>query len=260
MTRNYPMVKDVMGEPTDHPHHRSLWFAHGSVSGKDFWLDKPSAGMVKSTKEPETSIYAGHADLFTNNDWLTAEGEEIARDQTLIRFSHYSDKSRVIDYIVHFYTPTNKPVIFGDTKEGTMAIRTRPALNLKGEGAPGKAINSEGDKDFAVWGKRAKWVAYWGQIDGKTCGVAIFDSPDNLRHPTWWHARDYGLVAANPFGIHDFEKKKKGTGDYTLEANKELTFRYRFVFFEGTPAEADIAGKYEFWSEPKVPENEKEKE
>jgi hypothetical protein len=143
-----------------------------------------------------------------------------------------------------------------------MAIRLHPALRLKGKVATGHCINSEGDKDKDCWGKRAKWVAYWGVIDGKTCGVAVFDHPTNLRHPTWWHARDYGLVAANPFGITDFEKgkHKRGAGDYTLKQGETLDLRYRFVFFAGTAEQAKIGEKYEQWVKETTEEDSPEKE
>jgi len=192
----------------------------------------------------------------------------IAPDETVLLnsiqqygFQNLDEETRVVDVTVDM-TPGEDagPVTFGDTKEGTMAIRTHPALRLVGEHATGRAINSEGDSDRDLWGKRAKWVAYWGTIDGEVCGVAIFDHPENLRHPTWWHARDYGLIAANPFGVHDFENAEPGTGDYTLEWGETLTLRYRFVFFAGDAEEADIAGKYEQWveettqDEPQKPE------
>src|SRR5688500_8483917 len=35
LTRNFPM-KEIGGEDHDHPHHRSLWFAHSDVNGVDF--------------------------------------------------------------------------------------------------------------------------------------------------------------------------------------------------------------------------------
>ncbi|MFV1981078.1 MAG: DUF6807 family protein, partial [Rhodothermia bacterium] len=141
-------------------------------------------------------------------------------------------------------------VTFGDTKEGMMGIRTNPLLRLTNDKkrgchtVAGQCMNSEGIEGRDIWGKRAAWVSYWAPFDGRTLGIAIFDHPSNLRHPTWWHARTYGLVAANPFGIHDFEKKPAGTGDFTLEAGKSLAFRYRFLFHQGDAREADIAGEY----------------
>ena len=88
-----------------------------------------------------------------------------------------------------------------------------------------------------------------GKIDGKTVGVAIFDHPKNPRHSTWWHARDYGLVAANPFGVSYFEGKKRGTGDMLMKPGSKVTFRYRFVFHEGDAKTANIASQYKFYKD-----------
>lgn len=135
-----------------------------------------------------------------------------------------------------------------------MGIRTNPNLRLKAtpkngnHTAGGHSINSEGVKDREMWGKRAAWVDYWGDIDGQLTGVAIFDHPQNPRHPTWWHARDYGLVAANPFGVNHFENKPDGTGDMTLKSGEEMTFRYRFLFHPGDAKSAKIAEAYQAYS------------
>ena len=82
-------------------------------------------------------------------------------------------------------------------------------------------------------------------------GIALLDHPKNPRHPTWWHARDYGLFTANPFGMSDFErgKHKRGAGNYAVKQGEKLNLSYRFVFFAGTADEADIAGKYDRWVE-----------
>src|SRR5437660_1335786 len=45
MTRNWPM-KNTPDEEHDHPHHRSLWFAHGSVNGTDFWSEEKAFGKI----------------------------------------------------------------------------------------------------------------------------------------------------------------------------------------------------------------------
>lgn len=250
MTRHYPMKKDIQGESDDHPHHTSLWFAHGGVSGVDFWHAKKSAGTIQTQAVSPVPPRGDGVAISTLDHWLTPKQVTLATATNFYGFNVLPDGSRVIDYSTTIAPDgTVGELVFADTKEGTMAIRLAPQLRLKGEVATGKAINSEGDKDNRVWGKRAKWVAYWGQIDGKTCGVAIFDHPTNLRHPTWWHARDYGLVAANPFGMSDFEKgkHKRGAGAFTLKHTERLKLNYRFVFFAGTSEEADIAGKYDQW-------------
>ena len=101
-------------------------------------------------------------------------------------------------------------------------------------------------RDADAWGKRADWCDYFAPYNGKTYGVAIFDHPQNLRHPTWWMARDYGLFAANPFGQHDYEnlKDQPHIGDYTIPAGGSLTMRYRFYFHEGDPEAAQVAARY----------------
>ena len=258
MTRHYPMKQGVPGESDDHPHHTSLWFTHGGVNGVDLWHGKSKA--VENVTSILTQRAPDRAVIGASDIWLNKDKTAMADVATEYGFAVLGDGSRVIDYHTSI-APSDgiESLVFADTKEGTMAIRLAPQLRLKGEVATGKAINSEGDKDAKVWGKRAKWVAYWGVIDGKTCGVAIFDHPTNLRHPTWWHARDYGLVAANPFGISDFEKlKPRGKGKYTVQQGEELKLRYRFVFFAGTAEEADIAGKYDQWLTDTMPKPEQE--
>src|SRR5688500_9870697 len=110
----------------------------------------------------------------------------------------------------------------------------------------GKIVNAKGDRDGAAWGKRAEWCDYHAEHNGRTYGVAIFDHPQNLRHPTWWHARDYGLVAANPFGWHDFEARttKANAGAYTIPAGGSLTLHYRVYLHLGDEKEPKVADRY----------------
>lgn len=250
MTRHFPMKKGVTGESEDHPHHTSFWFTHGGVNGVDLWHGKGQAVENVLSEIPRPTVKG--ATISATDRWLKKDFHSLADVAIEYGFSALDDGSRVIDYSTNIMPGDGiDRLIFADTKEGTMAIRLAPQLRLKGKVATGKAVNSNGDKGTKVWGKRAKWVAYWGVIDGKTCGVAIFDHPTNLRHPTWWHARDYGLVAANPFGISDFEKgkHKRGAGEYTLKQDEQLKLKYRFVFFAGTAEETDIAEKYDQWVE-----------
>jgi hypothetical protein len=82
-------------------------------------------------------------------------------------------------------------------------------------------------------------------------GIAMCDHPDNLRHPQHFHARDYGLLAANPFGLHDFTGAPKGTGDFTLPAGDSLSLRYLMVFHKGDTAAAGIENRWQQWSQKK---------
>ena len=62
--------------------------------------------------------------------------------------------------------------------------------------------------------------------------MAIFDSPKSFRHPTTWHARAYGLFAANPFGLREFTHDFNKDGSWAIPEGKSTRFRYRVVIHE----------------------------
>lgn len=227
MTRGFPF-EERADEEQDHPHHRSLWFAHGDVAGRDFWHDPDNQivprGAWRVTEQPD-GVTAALALAWS------AGKEELLVEERVLRFA-LDGAARVVDFDVTL-RPAGGAVTFGDTKEGTFALRSHPHLRLEGKAAHGRAMNSAGVEGKAVWGKRARWVAYQGTVEGRQAGFALFDHPENLRHPTHWHAREYGLVAANPFGISDFEGKPKGTGSFTLGEGESLRLRYRVYLFLG---------------------------
>ena len=250
MTRNYPMKEDVDNEARDHPHHKSFWYTHDDVNGVQFWMEYPRKDSAKKPgKIIQQKLTIQEDSIVTENDWTAPDGKVVCSDLRTVRFGAVP-VGRFIDFAITLKASAGD-VVFGDTKEGSMGIRTHPLLRLQTDEkrgnhtAKGKSINSEGVQGKEMWGKRAKWVDYWAPIDGHTVGIAIFDHPENPRHPTWWHARYYGLVAANPFGIHDFEKKPEGTGNMKIAAGDSVTFRYRFLFHEGDHQQADIAGQYQ---------------
>ncbi len=239
MTRNFPM-KRVPGEADDHPHHKSIWFAHGDVNGADFWSEKATIRHIRYLNSHDDHSFT------VLDEWLDPETDRpIVRCRGTFSFGASND-CRWIDFEYTLKAAADQDVVFGDTKEGTFAVRTHPALRLRPDPArgvtevSGQAINSEGIAGTDVWGKSARWIDYSGTIDGHVCGIAIFDHPDNLRHPTTWHAREYGLVAANPFGLHYFQQKPQGAGDWTLKAGQPATFRYGVVLHRGTHETFDI--------------------
>lgn len=246
MVRQWPMRAAAPGEEKDHPHHRGLWFAHGSVNGTDFWMESPKAGKVMVQGVPEISPGSGSVTLKTKESWQKPEGGEVMTSATTVTCGAEGG-DRYIDYTITMSAGA-EDVVFGDTKEGTMAIRVNPLLNFKGAVAKGTAVTSEGKTGGAAWGTHAKWVDYTAPMEGGVTGVACFDHPSNLRHPTTWHARDYGLIAANPFGLHDFEKKPAGTGNYTLKKGEQLTMRYRWLFHRGDTATAQIEDRWQKWA------------
>jgi hypothetical protein len=253
MTRNYPL-KMIEGEPTDHIHHQSLWFAHSDVNGHSFWAvqkykdNEPGKTVHRGFKEIVSGKDAGH--FVSENDYVAADGTIIMSDTRTVRFlaPANADAPRALDITIAFHA-SHGPVRFGDEKDAGMAIRINPALQVAkrtGKGtetvpAEGHLLNSEGISGEETWGKRARWVDAYGQVDGKPVGVAIFDHPSNPGYPTYWHSRTYGLVTANIFGKHYFEKLEERTaGEVNLPAGETLTFRWRFTFHQGDPASAGI--------------------
>lgn len=242
LTRDWPM-QDGVNDEKDHPHHKSLWFAHGEINGVDFWSEAAAAGTTVHEKFLEIQSGKDEGVIKSMNKLVAKNGRVIATDERTIRIYNTSPY-RMMDYDVTVFA-SEGDLVFGDTKEGTMAIRLAPTMRLKGKVGQGHIVNSEGVTDGATWGRRAAWCDYYGPVDGAVVGVSIFDHPDNPRHPTWWHVRDYGLFAANPFGRHDFEKKEKGVGDLKIKRGESLTLRYRFFFHEGTTKEAGVETFYE---------------
>lgn len=240
ITRTHPLPTNK-DEDRDHPHHTSMWFAHGNVSSHDFWHAANGANIAV-VGTPQTDAAA--STITAKFEWRDAAGKAACTEDRIIRFAGNASV-RTIDFDLTITAPA-APIIFADTKEGTFALRLTQALNLKGKGktAAGSILSSTGLKNADCWGKRAAWVEYSGPVDGKHLGVAVFDHPANPRHPTWWHARDYGLLAANPFGAHDFEGKPAGEGDLTIAAGKSVRFRYRILIHDGAWKKDKIDAAY----------------
>jgi len=238
--RHWPIEDGYPHEAHDHPHHKSLWYTHGDVNGVDFWAD--GRGKIVHEKFLEVSSGAKVGVIASQNKWVAPDGKVVCTDTRTHRFYNTPD-AQMMDFEITIHA-SNGQVTLGDTKEGSMGIRLAPTLRLKGEVGKGHIINSEGQTDGDTWGKRARWCDYYGPVNGEIVGVAIFDHPSNPRHPTWWHVRDYGLYAANPFGIHDFEKKPAGTGDFVIPAGESATFKYRFYIHEGDEKQGKVADRY----------------
>lgn len=247
MTRNWPM-KEVEGEERDHKHHRSLWFSHGAVNGVDFWSEEAKAGSIVHDRFIEIKSGSERGVLRSANKWIAPSGEVVCTDERTFRVHARPANERLFDFEITLKAG-EKEVVFGDTKEGSMALRLNETMRLKHNKMntgkpPGKIVQRSGVRDDKTWGKRSEWCDYSGLVNGKLVGVAIFDHPQNPVYPTWWHVRDYGLFAANPFGVHDFEKKPAGTGNLVIAPGKSVTFKYRFYIHEGDDEQAKVAQRY----------------
>jgi hypothetical protein len=260
VTRSFPMEM-VEGERRDHPHHRGLWFAHGDVNGIDYWTNENSqkraiTGRIALRKVSDLKNGKKSGGFTAEFDWLDPAGNPLLTETKRIVFQA-EPNLRTIDFDITL-EPAGSKVKFGDTKEGTFAMRLAAGLEEDPKGAPGspkrtgRMVNAEGATgEREVWGKRSRWVDYFGEVDGEKLGVAILDHPANPRHPTYWHVRGYGLFAANPFGAREFERDQTKDGSLTIEAGQKLRFRYRVIIHPGDARSADIAARWAAYGKTK---------
>ncbi len=259
VTRGFPMRTDIPGESADHPHHRAMFFAHGDVNGVDFWSEarpedqaaRDAHGGQHGSESPPRGRTVFHrldemregpdsGSLRATFYLVNAEGKVIAEESEAYTFRG-EQSARFID-CEFTIKALREPVKMGDTKEGTFAIRVVKAL----EEPAARMTDAEGRSgEKQIWGKRAQWVDYSGTVQGKKLGIAIFDHPSNPKHPTYWHARGYGLFAVNPFGEHDFCNDPKRDGSITISAGENLTFRYRVLIHNGDAEEGAVAEAYQ---------------
>ena len=157
----------------------------------------------------------------------------------IIRFWNIPSKDWFIDFSIEFIAKYGE-VRFGDTKEGgILSVRVAPSVTVRS--GYGRLVNSWGGiNEREVWGKRAMWCDYSGKVGNEMYGIAIFDNVRNFRYPTYWHARDYGLMTANMFGWTYFTGDKSNRGDYILSKGGSLKFNYRVYIHRGDHIEARV--------------------
>ena len=251
ISRPFPVGNDAsMGDrkaSSFEPHQRPLYFAHGDIDGLNFWAEsvfrryydgrsQEGFGHMADAKleKVESGGEAGTMQaVFALED---PNNRVIGRERQSFTFRG-DDHTRTIDCEFDLEAD-HGPIAIGDTKEGTFGIRLGADLSEP----RGHMINSQGGRgEKEIWGKRANWVDYYGTSSGKQIGIAVFDHPMSFRHPTTWHARGYGLLAANPFGLREFTGDPNQDGSWAIPEGKSLRFRYRVVIYDGdlSPAELD---------------------
>ena len=256
VTRGFPL-DPRNGERVDHPHHAGLWLNHGDVNGFDFWNNSdaipakqaPKMGTIVHRKILDTKSGADKGELAVETAWMTPDNTQLIKESTRFVFRGGAD-SRTIDRITTL-TALDQKVVFKDNKEAMFGMRVARGLEqpadkpevftdasgkatavpvLDNTGVTGKYVSSEGKEGDAVWGTRGKWTMLGGKVEGEPVTIAILDHPSNPGYPTHWHARGYGLFAANPLGDEVFKEKPF---NLTLEPGKSVTFRYRVLILGG---------------------------
>ncbi len=254
VTRGYPIAPRV-GERTDHPHHVGLWLNFESVNGLDFWNNstaipaekKSSYGSIRHQEVVSVKSEKGKVLLLTRSHWVDQANTVLLEEVTEFVFSE-DHGAFVIDRFSGLKAMVPE-VIFKDVKDGFLGLRVARELEMpskqedkfvdahgnvttvsmaKNDGVTGLYVNKEGITGDDTWGKRSRWTCLNGIKDGEHISIAIIDHPQNAGFPTYWHARGYGLFAANPLGQKIFSQGKEEL-NLTLAQGQSVTFRYRIV-------------------------------
>ncbi|MDH7600995.1 MAG: PmoA family protein [Armatimonadota bacterium] len=228
VTRGYPM-ENISGEAIDHPHHRSFWVGFGNVNGIDFWSENEKSGKIVHKFMDFDSPSPGHWNIHTINEWVGPDGTAVCIEDR--RYSFVSCDYGLLVSITVEMTGASGDLKFGSTKEGFVAFRVAQGMQLKD--GKGSIKDSEGRTGTQCWGKRARWCDYTGEVDGKTVGITMFDVPSNYGYPTYWHVRDYGLFAANPFGGKEFTGDEKQDTGLVVPRGKKIRFVYIALIHQG---------------------------
>ncbi len=261
VTRGYPLAPRP-DERVDHPHHAGLWFNYGNVNGFDFWNNsdaippenRAKMGTILHSKIISTKSGPNRGELVVESTWIpgspTGENKPILTQTTRYTFEKRKG-TRIIDIEVTLRALDR--AIFKDDKEGLIGMRVARWLEsptekggtfLDSNGNPtqvaaapatstpatGQYLTSEGIKGDAVWSTRARWCALTGTDGPHTATIALLDHPKNPNYPTYWHARGYGLFAANPLGQTIFAPHATPF-NFTLEKDQSVTFRYRVALY-----------------------------
>jgi hypothetical protein len=275
ITRGYPL-EPRSGERVDHPHHVGIWFNYGNVNGFDFWNnseaikaeDAPKMGNIRHRAITLSKSSQDQGELEIDADWITGKGQLILKEHTRFVFRG-GPTFRSIDRITTLQAVGEK-IVFYDDKEGVLGMRVTRALEapsdkpevfidanghattvakLVNTGVNGVYLTSEGKKGDAVWGTRGHWCNLSGHVGEEPVTITMFDYPENPGFPTYWHARGYGLFAANPLGQKVFSNGKEEL-NFSIVPHQSVTFRYRILISsEDASAETPEAHYKEFLQE-----------
>ena len=276
VTRGFPMDPRG-GERVDHPHHVGLWFNYGDVNGIDFWNNsdaipaeqRPKMGTI--VHKAITSAKGGPSEgvLEVDSDWVMPDGSVILKEHTKYVFGATAT-TRTIDRITTLTAGATR-VDLKDNKEGVLGLRVTRALeepstkpevftdaagrpttvaSLDNTGVNGEYLTSEGKRGGAAWGTRGKWTTLSGKVGDEPVSIAIFDAPGNPGYPTYWHARGYGLFAANPLGQKELSSGKDVL-NFAIAPNTTTTFKHRILVVTGGLTAEQAEAEWTKWADGK---------
>jgi hypothetical protein len=225
-----PMTAWSEGE---HPWQRGLTLMHGAINGVDCWNEQDRETFGR-TEQDKMTVSHGPVSLViaSENSWYRGD-KKLMTDHRSYRIFDTDRKAVVLD-IALTLKASEGPLTFGATKEaGFLCIRVNPTMNANNRGTMRNVYGAA--DEVGCWSLPSHWMDYCGPVGNEVAGFAIFDHPQNLRYPTTWHVRGYGLFAPNCWMFKP---------DHHLKEGEELTFRWRVIIHSGDTEVAGIAVKF----------------
>jgi hypothetical protein len=202
--------------------HPGIWLGFGDINGVDFWRNKGRIAHDRLTLTAKDGA-------FTAVSRLQAGDKALGTLTTRYRILPIAAGTLLL--IDARLQSEQGDLSFGDQEEMGLGIRVATPLTVK---AGGQILDSAGRRnEKEVWGKQADWCDYSGVVDGQRLGMTILVDPKNPQR-SWMHARDYGVLVANPFG-------PRAGGPARLVVKKGNALRLRFgVLVHAGPADKPV--------------------
>ncbi|MHC4677235.1 MAG: DUF6807 domain-containing protein [Planctomycetota bacterium] len=225
--------------PPDHPWHYGLWFCWKYINGLNYWEEDRETGLSEGRSEirhVDVRLHADHsADIVLNLGYHPPGAPAVLVEERRINVSVPDSRGLYrIDWAGRFTAGAADVLLDrtpipgekdGKSWGGYAGLSVRFAKNI----SDWQLADSEGRKDLDAHGQNARWIDFSGRsTEGRAAGIAVFDHPDNLRHPS------PGFVIMNPkvpFGY--FSPALLFNKPYTLPAGESLTLRYRILIHPG---------------------------
>lgn len=234
VTRNFPPEKEDTKDHADM--HPGLWLAFGDISGEDFWRNKGRIVHKQFLRKPTGG--PGHGSFSHRKVYQRADGQTVCYEdfRCVIRALK---EGYLIEWDSTFSGPTGGEFYFGDQEEMGLGLRVATEIAEVEGGHITDSENRQGAKK--IWSQSSKWCDYSGVIGGESLGMTILCHPDNFRE-SWMHARNYGLIAANPFGRKAM--KKGPSSRRVVKADDTLQLRYGILLHGPKPNLNSIYRQY----------------
>ena len=209
--------------PGDCPYHHGLCFAWEDVDGVNYCretdCDESERGRIVHQEFLEKSVDLHSAHFTVVNDWVTPDNSKPIEELCQIKVHQPQEDRQLIDLQFDLHAQTQDVSIGVSPESQGLCIRGT-------EMEYRKVTNSEcsiGQSE--VSGKAGKWCSLNGVLSDEAIGMAIFDHPSNLRHPTPFLALDDAIGFVSTALAY--------AEPHTVAAGETLTLKYRVVVYLG---------------------------